>query len=76
MRTVGVTSDVAFATPPGILPPQRKHVTAVATPVGAEVCDGFESMRYTMVDLFRVVVLPSGSQYAVSHVHVWHLHLC
>ena len=55
--TVRVTCDVAFRTPTSVLASERKHVTAVATPVRADVGDRLETMRDTVVDFLGVVVL-------------------
>ena len=57
MGTVGVAGNVAFGASLSIFATQRQHVAAVATPVGAEIRNGFETMGYTMVNFFSVVVL-------------------
>ena len=57
MSTVGVTGNIAFGASPGVLPAQRKHISAMTTPVCTEVGDWFETVGYAMIDLFPVVVL-------------------
>ena len=57
VRAVGVAGDVAFRAPSCVLAPQRKHVAAVAAPVGTDVVDGLEAVRDAVVDLVRVIFL-------------------
>ena len=57
MSTVGVTGNIAFGASPGVLSAQRKHISAMTTPVCTEIGDWFETVGYTMIDLFPVVVL-------------------
>ena len=57
MRTVRMTGNVAFGALPSILPTKGKHVTTVTAPIGTHVCERLETMGYTMVDFFFIVVL-------------------
>lgn len=57
MSTVGVAGNIAFCTSPGVLSAQRKHISAMTTPVCTEIGDWFETVGYAMVDLLPVVVL-------------------
>lgn len=57
MRTVGVTSDVAFCTSARILASEGKHVPAMTTPIRTNVRDGFEAVRNSVVDLRPIIVL-------------------
>jgi len=59
--------NVAFGTLSSVLPAKRQHITAVATPVGSQVCEWFETVRDPVVDLFLVSVLKSLSVYISHH---------
>jgi hypothetical protein len=56
MCTVCVASDIAFSTPSGILAAQRKHVTAMAAPVGSDVGNRLKAMGDPMVNLVFVLL--------------------
>ena len=51
MSAIRMTGNVTLCTLASILPTQGQDVATVAAPVGANVGDGLESMRDTMVDL-------------------------
>ena len=57
MSAIRVTGNPAFAALFGVLSTKREHITAVTTPVSANVRDSFEPVRDTMVDLVFVVLL-------------------
>lgn len=57
VSAMSVTRNIAFGTLPSILSTKRQHVAAVATPVGTQVCERFETVRNPVVDLFLVSVL-------------------
>ena len=62
MRAVRVTGNSAFCTSTRVLPSKRKHISTVATPIRADVGNGFETMGDTMVYLLCIVVLKRGKQ--------------
>lgn len=57
MCAIGVAGDIAFGAFAGIFTSQRKHVAAMATPVGADVRNSLEAMGYAMIDLVFIVLL-------------------
>ena len=63
VSAMGVARNVTFRTFSGILPAKRQHITAMATPVGSQVRERFETMRNPVIDLFLVSVLETRSAY-------------
>jgi hypothetical protein len=62
---MSVTRNIAFGTLPSILSTKRQHVATVATPVGTQVCERFETVRNPVVDLFLVSVPGIGLGYTL-----------
>ena len=56
-----MASYIAFGALATVLPTQRKHITTMTTPVGADVSERFKPMRNAMVDLFFVSFLSKRS---------------
>jgi hypothetical protein len=57
VSTIGMTCNVAFRTFSGILSTKRKHVTAMTTPIRTQICEGFETVRNPVINLFFVSIL-------------------
>ena len=57
MSAIGVTGDVALRATPRVLAAKGQHVAAMTAPVRANVGDGLEPMRDTVVDFLGIVVL-------------------
>lgn len=55
--------NITLGTLPGVLSAKRQHVTAVTTPVGSQVCERFEAMRNSVVDLLLVPISSVGLRY-------------
>lgn len=62
--------NVAFRTLSSILPAKRQHITAMATPVGPQVCERFETVRNPVVNFLLVSILKKRSAYRVSDQRV------
>lgn len=63
---MSVARNVAFGTLSSILPTKRQHITAVATPVGPQVCEWFETVGNPVVDFFLISVLKTLLVYHIS----------
>ena len=57
MRAIRVASDITFSTSTSVLAPERKHVPAVAAPIGTNIGQGLKAMRNSMIDLLLISVL-------------------
>jgi hypothetical protein len=56
VNAAGMAGKFALVAASRLAPTQRKHVTAVTTPVGTHVVESVEAMRNAMVDLLLVRV--------------------
>jgi hypothetical protein len=57
MSAIRVASDIAFGASTGVLASEWEHVSAVAAPVSANIGQGLEAMRNSMIDLLLISVL-------------------
>ena len=57
MSAVSVARNVTFRTFSSILPAERQHISTMTTPVCSQVCERFETVRDSVVDLLLVSVL-------------------
>lgn len=56
MSTIRMARNVALCAFASVFAAEGKHITAVATPVCADVGQGFEAMRDTVIDLLFVPI--------------------
>lgn len=70
MRAVSMAGNVTFGAPSSILPSQGKHIATVAAPVRPYICDGFEPMRYPMVNLVFVILLLAKSRIRLKDMNM------
>lgn len=53
----GMARNITFRTLSSTLSTKGQHRTTVATPVGSQVCERFETVRNSVIDLFLVSIL-------------------
>ena len=66
VSTIGMTSYITLGTLASIFASKREHVTAMTAPISANVCERFEAMWDTMINLLLVALLELRSVYAYN----------